>query len=268
MTRLSMRNGFTNGSQTLAYLVKSQRNHLKLLPVIKLLTQLHSQPQKLVNLMAHPVLQSHVLFLPKEVFEVQLVIFKKFFKDKHKLSVSAISTSAMNSISKYTMRSPKLFSKQIPIFSTLATSAMHHRGMAEGTHVLYNLEITAALLNYVVVKVWVTSNHYSMLFILQGALIIPETAELKDALGLTELIFFFFPPQRFSQHTNLKCKHSETTYCHSLFTHFDSIPSSIVGRGYKFHWTSCQESPFYGEWEIYLPKSICINKAIGLDRQA
>jgi len=95
-------------------------------------------------------------FSSKEILDAHALLSKKLFKNEEKCLVSTILASAKSGVQEYMAASPSL---QKPLMDNmhrsaiLAISAMHHKTMSEGAHILYNLEITAALLSYLVEKV-------------------------------------------------------------------------------------------------------------------
>jgi hypothetical protein len=123
-------------------------------------------------------------FTQQEILAAHDLVSKKLFNGDGMTLVSTFLRSSKSAVSNYLKMVPSQHNSSPQATSaSLAKSAIHHKSMSEGAHVLYNLEITAALLIYLVDKVRASlfSPFYSSDF-LKGAIRIPDSAELKAAL--------------------------------------------------------------------------------------
>jgi len=102
------------------------------------------------------LVESSSPFTHREILTAHELVSKKLFNVIGTSLVSTILASAKSAVGEYLIMSPSKpdsspQDKRTP--ASLAKSAMYHKTMSVGAHVLYNLEITAALLSYLVEKV-------------------------------------------------------------------------------------------------------------------
>jgi hypothetical protein len=100
--------------------------------------------------------ESSSSFTHQEILAAHDLLSKKLFNGNGTTLVSTFLRSSSSAVTEYLKMSPSQTTSSPhdkPTSASLAKSAIHHKSMSEGAHVLYNLEITAALLIYLVDKV-------------------------------------------------------------------------------------------------------------------
>lgn len=94
---------------------------------------------------------------PHDVLQAHAEVYGKIFKEKGVWRFSTILRSVIDNITSYLNNSDVLGDANVAgdhgYAAKLATSAVKHRTKAEGAHIVFNIEITAALLLYNVQQV-------------------------------------------------------------------------------------------------------------------